>query len=201
MKKTILTAGVFALLITGAFTTLHTDVYKVDPKLSTLEWTGEKVTGKHMGTIAVSSGEIKNDHGNMSGTVVIDMTTIACTDLTGDSKSNLEKHLKSDDFFGCTKFPKATFAITSMKYLGEAKEGGYNYNVKGNLTIKEKTNEIGFDALVKMEGGNKIVCTGTAKVDRSKFDVKYGSKTFFADIGDKMIYDEFSLKFNLVAVK
>ena len=90
-----------------------------------------------------------------------------------------------------------TTSITSVK---DAKQGGFTHTVKGNLTIKDKTNEISFDAVIKMEAG-KIACTGTALVDRSKFDVKYGSKTFFPDIADKIIYDEFTLKFNVLAVK
>ena len=74
------------------------------------------------------------------------------------------------------------------------------HTVKGMLTIKDKTNEITFDAVLKITE-TQASCTGTAVVDRSKFDVKYGSKSFFPDIGDKMIYDEFTLKFNVVAVK
>jgi len=46
-----------------------------------------------------------------------------------------------------------------------------------------------------------VFATGSAVVDRAKFDVKYASKAFFEDIGDKMIYDEFTLKFSIVAAK
>ena len=94
----------------------------------------------------------------------------------------------------------ATFVITSITPITNSKTEGATHNVKGNLTIKDKTNEINFDAAVKMEPG-KITCIGNATVDRSKFDVKYGSKAFFPEIGDKIIYDEFTLKFNIVAIK
>lgn len=201
MKNTIITTAMLSAFALMAFINpTHTDVYKVDTKTSSMEWFAEKVTGKHQGTIALSSGEIKNDHGNLSGTFEADMTTIVNTDLTGEYKTKLENHLKSDDFFGSEKYPKAKFTTTSISPIKDAKEGGFTHTVKGNLTIKEKTNEITFDAVIKDEAG-KIACVGTAVVDRSKFDVKYGSKSFFPEIGDKAIYDEFKIKFNVVAVK
>ena len=202
MKKAILLTVTLAAFILMAFTgkNLHTEVYKVDTKLSSLEWYAEKVNGKHNGTIMFSGGEISNDHGKLSATFEVDMTSIACADLTGEYKTKLENHLKSDDFFGSVKYPKAIFSTTSITPIKDAKEGGFTHTVKANLTIKDKTNEISFDAVIKMEG-NKIACLGTAVVDRSKFDVKYGSKTFFPDIADKMIYDEFKLKFTVVAVR
>ena len=203
MKKIIILTGVLTAFLLMAFVgkKLHTDTYKVDTKLSVVEWYAEKLNGKHNGTIMFSSGEIQHDHGKLTGTFEIDMNTIENKDMEqGEYKTKLETHLKSEDFFGVATFPKSKFIITSVNPVTEAKQAGFTHTVKGNLTIKDKTNEISFDAIIKMEG-SKIVCTGTVIVDRSKFDVKYGSKTFFEDIGDKMIYDEFTLKFNIVAVK
>jgi len=201
MKKTILGAAAIGVILLSAFKTgSHSEIYKVDTKLSSLEWFAEKVSGKHNGTINFSSGEIKNDHGNLSGTFEIDMTTIENKDQSGEWKTKLEGHLKSADFFDAAKYPKATFAMTSATAFKDAKEGGFTHTVKGNLTIKDKTNEITFDAVIKTEA-NKIACMGTAIVDRAKFDVKYGSKSFFPEIGDNMINDEFKLRFNVVAVK
>ncbi len=202
MKKAIFLTGAFTLFTMFAFTgtKLHSDVFKLDTKLSTLEWYGEKVTGKHNGTIMFSNGELKNDHGKLTGSFEIDMTTIQNTDMTGEYKGKLENHLKSDDFFGVTKFPKSKFVITSVTPIKLEKETGFTHNVKGMLTIKDKTNAISFDAKVDMQE-NKISCTGSAVIDRSKFDVRYGSKSFFEDIGDKMIYDEFTMKFNIVTNK
>ena len=201
MKKVffVSTAAVcFALL---SFTKLHTDIYKVDTKQSKLEWYAEKLTGKHNGTVEFSSGEIKNNHGNFSGSVEVDMQTIKNLDLKDETyRAKLEKHLKSPDFFDAEKYPKATFVITSITAYPNPQPGGGTHHVKGNLTIKDKTNEIAFDATMHTEPG-KINCIGTVAVDRSKFDVRYGSKAFFPDIGDKIIYDEFLLTFNIVAVK
>ena len=200
MKKTILGVAVFGMILFSAFKTVN-ETYKVDTKSSSLEWTGKKLTGEHTGTIHVSSGtvEVQNNMIN-GGKFEIDMNSIDNTDLTGEWKGKLEGHLKGEDFFNAAKFPKATFVVTSVKPLSAPKEGGFTHTVKGNLTIKDKTNEISFDAIVKVES-SKVSCVGTATIDRTKFDVKYASKTFFAEIGDKMVYDEFQLKFNIVAVK
>jgi polyisoprenoid-binding protein YceI len=202
MKKIIILSGVIAALGIMSFVSknAHTVVYKVDAGLSSLEWYAEKVTGKHNGIIKLNSGEMINDHGVMTGKFEINMNSIECKDLEGKSKAGLEKHLMSADFFDAGKFPKAEFVLTSIVPNKEMKEGGMTHTVTGNLTIKDKTNPISFGAIVKMEG-NKIGCVGTAVVDRAKFDIKYNSKSFFPEIGDKMIYDEFQLKFNIIAVQ
>jgi polyisoprenoid-binding protein YceI len=203
MKKTILLSALLAGMVLAAFkpVTRHTDVYKVDTKASTLEWFASKKSGNHNGTVNYNSGEIHNDHGNLSGSVEVDMNTIRNSDVSDETyKAKLEGHLKSADFFDVAKFPKATFVITSVTPVKESKTEGATHNVKGNLTIKDKTNPISFDAVIKMEPG-RIMCTGSAIVDRAKYDVKYGSKAFFPEIGEKIIYDEFTLQFNIVAVK
>ncbi len=182
-------------------TFIHTEVYNVDTKLSSLEWFAKKVSGNHNGTIMFSGGEIQNDHGKLTGSFEVDMNTIENKDIKSvEYKAKLENHLKSEDFFSVAKFPVSKFIITSLTPVMEASPDGFTHTVKGNLTIKDKTNEISFDAIVKLEDG-KIFCTGSVIIDRSKFDVKYGSKKFFPNIGDKMIYDEFTLKFNVVAGK
>ena len=115
------------------------------------------------------------------------MTTINTTDLTGDMKGKLDGHLKSDDFFGVEKFPTATLVIKS---LGE--KGNGVYAVTADLTIKGKTESIKFDLAVAANSA-----TTTLKVDRTKYDIKYGSGSFFSDLGDKTIYDDFDLTVKL----
>lgn len=205
MKLTTLKVSFIAVaaLTLMAFTAKnpHVDGYKLDTKLSSMEWFGEKVTGKHNGIIKVSNGEVKNDHGSLTGWVEIDMNTIENTDMADAGyREKLVGHLKSADFFDVEKFPKSKFIISSVTPLAEKKEGIYTHTVKGNLTIKDKTNPVEFDVILKMEA-NRMICTGTAVIDRSKYDVKYGSPTFFESIGDKAIYDEFKIRLNIVASK
>ena len=78
------------------------------------------------------------------------MTSIQVTDLkAGDGKEKLEGHLKADDFFGTEKFDTATLNFTSVT----PKANG-TYTVTANLKIKEKTNPVTFDVIVK---GNEFL--------------------------------------------
>lgn len=170
--------------------------YKVNVADSKVAWTGEKIAGTHTGTINVSQGALEFDGDKLTGgSFVIDMNSIVDTDLQGEYKEKLEGHLKSDDFFGVASYPTSQFKITSVKPAGKNK-----YDITGDITIKGITQKITFPAVIEVNG-KMVTATSTITVDRSKFNVKYGSKSFFDDIGDKVIYDEFKLDVTLVALK
>lgn len=167
---------------------------KVDVDASTVAWVGKKVTGQHNGVIGLKGGRLEMEDGKLTGGIfTIDMPSIECQDLSGDSKGNLEGHLKSDDFFGVEKYPTATFVITKAVPQGPGK-----YKVVGNITIKGKTEEIQFPASIEEKDG-KVMASAALTIDRSKFDIRYGSGSFFDNLGDKTIYDDFELTINLVA--
>jgi polyisoprenoid-binding protein YceI len=161
---------------------------KVDAAKSTINWVGKKVTGAHEGTIAIKEGNLVfKGKKVVNGNFIVDMTTINTTDLSGKGKTNLDGHLKSDDFFGVEKFPTATLVF---KTIGE--KGNGVYAVTADLTIKGITHPIKFELTV---AGNTAATT--LKVDRTKYDIKYGSGSFFSDLGDKTISDEFELTVKL----
>jgi polyisoprenoid-binding protein YceI len=165
----------------------------IDTSKSSVKWLAKKVTGEHYGTIGIKESNLVLKDGNVtSGKVVIDMNSIVCTDIT-DSESNakLVGHIKSDDFFAVNSFPRSELVITSVE------SNGNTHSFSGNLTIKGITNPVSFKAISSKEG-NSTVYKGTLTVDRSKFNVRYGSKSFFDNLGDRVIYDEFTLDFNLV---
>jgi polyisoprenoid-binding protein YceI len=172
---------------------------RVDTLNSSVQWTAYKVTGQHSGVVNVKSGSLTyNDQGFFNGgSFEIDMTTIKCLDLQGEMAGKLEGHLKSDDFFGTANHPTAKYVITKVVPKGKPGE----YKIIGNLTIKNITKEVKFDANLKEADGGKIVATGDLKLDRTDFDVRYGSGSFFDGLGDKTIYDEFELKVKLTAVR
>lgn len=185
MKKFITTTTVILVaFIAFSFTSLETITKEVKIEKSKVIWKGYKVTGSHEGTIAIQSGTLKFEADALvGGEFVIDMTSINNSDLQGESKDKLEGHLKSDDFFGVEKFPTATLIFKNVEVAGKN-----SYKVTGDLTIKGKTNPVTFDFSVY---GNKA--NATLKIDRSKYDVKYGSSSFFDNLKDKVIYDEFDL--------
>ena len=171
--------------------------YPVNKTESSVKWLGKKVTGQHNGAISFSEGVLEVTGGKPSGgEFVIDMNSIVNEDLT-DSEWNqkLIGHLKSDDFFSVEKYPTSKLVITSV----EAK-GGNKYLFKGNLTIKGITNPAEFEATVS-EKENSFTAEGTLVIDRSLYNVRYGSGKFFENLGDKTIYDEFNLDFKVVAGK
>jgi len=167
--------------------------YTVDAAKSSITWIGKKVTGSHNGTISLKSGSLDVDGKNVTGgTFVIDMTSIK----DADGSAKLEGHLKADDFFGSTKFPTSTFVITKVTGKGAA------VNVAGNLTIKGITKPLSFPATLAFNAdGTVSALAGKITVDRTKYDIKYGSKSFFDSIGDKAIDDNFEIGVKLVAKK
>lgn len=165
--------------------------YPVNTSTSQIQWKARKVTGAHEGTVNLKTGNLEFSNGQLSGGYFeIDMRSIAVTDLTGDMKGKLEGHLKSDDFFGVEQFPTALFKISSVVSRGTAGE----YKISGTATIKGKTKEIRFNARVNEQSG---IATADIELDRTDFDVRYGSGSFFDNLGDKTIYDEFNITVNL----
>jgi polyisoprenoid-binding protein YceI len=193
MKKLML----ISLIILSFSFVFAGDMVKVDSAMSTIGWLGKKVTGQHTGTINLKSGELKLVDGNIvGGSFEIDMTSIINEDLKdAEWNAKLVGHLKSDDFFSVGKFPVAGFKITEVKAVNK---DGNNYHIKGELTIKGITNKIEFPAKVE-KGKAGLTAVAQIVVDRAKFDVRYGSGSFFENLGDKLIYDDFTLDVKLVA--
>jgi len=166
----------------------------VDVSKSVVNWKGHKVTGSHEGTIDLKNGEL-NYTGDVlvGGSFTIDMTSLNCTDLEGEYKGKLEGHLQSPDFFNVAEFPAATFTITKVAAKGTPGD----YKVTGDLTIKGITKSIKFYAKVESTDAGKVY-TSDITIDRTDFNVRYGSGNFFDNLGDKTIYDEFELNVKLV---
>jgi polyisoprenoid-binding protein YceI len=171
--------------------------YKVDERNSKVTWLAKKVTGEHSGNVNVASGSLLLENKTLKGgSFQIDTKSISVTDLTDqEANGKLLGHLKSDDFFGVEKYPTANFEITSVKSTGAGK-----YNVTGKLTIKGITNEVSFPATVVTEN-DKVQATAKITVDRTKYGIKFRSKNFFENLGDKTIYDDFDLNVVLAANK
>ncbi len=192
--KTLMTTALILTAFAGA-TALAKPV-DLDSAGSSLKWTGKKVTGQHTGTVALKSGNVDLDKNAIKGgEFEIDMASIKDSDITSEKdNAKLVGHLKSDDFFGVEKNPTAKFKITSVKELKGQKDA--THEVTGDLTIKGKTAPVTFPAKIEIKG-DKATAKGTVTVDRTKYDVKYGSGKFFENLGDKMINDNFELALDL----
>lgn len=170
--------------------------YTVDTEASTVEWYGSKPIGaSESGIVQIAEGALSfNGSEIVDGSVVIDMTTIEPTSQSGNMLDMLTGHLMSDEFFGVETYPTATLVIKSA----EPTDVDGQYAVVADLTIKETTDEIGFLTDVMVDG-DTLEATADVVVDRSIYDVQYGSGTFFSDLGDDLISDEMEFTVTLVA--
>jgi len=163
--------------------------YNIVKDESSLVWTGREVsTSSHYGSINFTSGQFEIADGLISqGEFLVDMTSINVQDLTGGSKERLEGHLRSDDFFSVESFPTAHLYISSSEVVSNGK-----WMVNGFLTIKDISHPVLFEMSNTEDGWNANLV-----FDRSKYNVKFRSGTFFENLGDKLIYDDIELKINL----
>jgi hypothetical protein len=202
MSKMRSTIVMMIVLVAATFTFVkggenEPNVVAVDVNRSEITWLGKKVTGEHHGKIVLKKGGFHFADAQLTGGIfVIDMNTITNEDLKDPGMNEkLVNHLKSDDFFGVAKHPEATLEVTDVEDHGDGK-----YHLTGNITIKGITETIEFPAKIE-DMGSSYAAEADITIDRSKFDVRYGSGSFFDNLGDKMIYDDFNLKISLVANK
>lgn len=183
--KPALAGGIIVTLL--SFTQMGTLKKKIDIKESQVTWIGKKMTGEHSGTIQLKDGFFLMENEDLvGGEFTIDMNSIEVTDLSGEDKTNLEGHLKSDDFFGTEVYPLSNMVFKSITKKGDV------YQITANLTIKEITHPITFD--LKMDKGS---ASAKFQIDRAKYNVRYGSGSFFSNLGDKTIYDKFDVAVTL----
>ena len=194
MKKTIATS-LFVLLIAASNVLFAQSSVTVNTTKSNIKWIGKKVLGQHNGQVKIQDGSFTLKNNVLTGgEFTIDMKSITCDDLTDpDYNKKLIGHLNSMDFFNVEQFPTATLKIT--KVLKNTKIAN-TYNLTANLTVKGITKSITFPATFKKVGN---VFEGTAKItlDRTKWDIKYGSSSFFEGLGDKAIKNEIELNVNI----
>ena len=196
MRKYILIASLLFLATTAH---AETQTVKVDTAASKVEWVGKKLTGQHNGTIHIKDGEVTIENGKpIGGKFEIDMMSIAVSDLTDpvDNKK-LTGHLESSDFFSSNLFPTATFTIKSFAPIANAKAGEPNYTVNGDLSVKGITHSLSFPATVTIADG-KASAKAAIVVDRTKYNIRYGSNRFFDNLGNKVIYDNFDVAVTIV---
>lgn len=187
MKNTLKTLALTLITLVSFSSNAQTSK-KIDTEESSIHWLGKKVTGQHDGTVNLDKGTlIFNGEKLVGGKFTVDMTSINTKDLEGEWADKLNGHLKSDDFFGTEKHPNAVLEFKKI-----ADKGNGVYTVFADLTIKEITNPVNFNLTVKENSAStKLV------IDRTKYGIKYGSGSFFENLGDKTIYDEFELDVNL----
>jgi polyisoprenoid-binding protein YceI len=185
-----------ALILILPLSLLHGNtVYVVDTENSLINWEGRRIAGTtHTGTINVKEGQVVFDNGRFQGgTFTIDMSTINTTDLEGARKERLDGHLKNEDFFDVTKFPTSTLVITNVQRADDGR-----WRITGDITIKNITRPITFFATMTLTD-DRLVAVANLTFNRSDFDVRFGSNSFFDNLGDRAIINDIPLEITLVA--
>jgi len=175
---------------------METKNFKIESAKSSIEWVGKKVTGTHNGTIDLTDGVLAFAGDELTGgQFSIDTTSIKILDVTDlNTNAQFAGHLASDDFFASEKYPTANLGITSVN-----RKPNNNYHVTGNLTIKGITHPTEFDAEVGRIDGDSLQASAKLVIDRTKYEMRFRSGNFFKDLGDTLIYNDFTLNVLLTA--
>lgn len=207
MKKIIVSLVLVASVLTGCksekkeklavkevveFEATTLEKYNVDTEASVLNWKGTKPLGAHDGVVSLKSGSLIIEEDELiDGEFIIDMNSIVNVDMKGSAGAGkIEAHLKSADFFDVATYPTSKFVITDVE---ESEDG--KLDVTGNLTIKDVTKSITIPATISTEGGVTTFESETFNVNRTDYNVKYGSKSFFDNLKDKFIDDIMEISF------
>ncbi len=167
--------------------------YTMNTEQSVLQWRGTKAGGMaEAGTVPFRSCIFTIEEGRMvAGEVLVEMSGIQATSVEGLAARNLGQHLRGEDFFDVAQFPTAAFSMESGK-VGS----------RGSLEIEGKLNIKGISkpasATLYFGSSDPVVASIDMTFNRADFDVRYGSGSFFDNLGDDLISDEVSLKMVLV---
>lgn len=195
MKKILLSALLSILTILAFATKPHIVNVQINTEESSIRWIGSKITESHEGTVNILKGSLAIDHGKLAGGMItIDMNSISCTDIESEKyRLKLDKHLKDEDFFSTKEFP-----LAEIKILRAVKGKGDAYKILAELTIKGITQPVSFEANVQINGMD-FSAKANIKIDRTKWNIRYGSGRFFENLGDRMIKDEIEFEVSLLS--
>lgn len=180
---------------------LQDGAYRIDAENSRLEWIGRSLNNRHYGRIAVQRGELLIAGGRLSsGSIVFDMNTIENLDLQDPTwRDMLIRHLKSDDFFAVERFPTASFTLTGWEVQEGASPEAPNGIVAGDLSIRDVTRPISFPAIVAPQQDGSIKAHAAFDIDRTLWNVCYGSCRLFERLGMHLVHDIITLELFVLA--
>lgn len=118
-------------------------------------------------------------------------------DSIDTNNTDRDNHLKTGEFFDAEKYPKMTFESTSFEKHGD------DFQLKGNLTIKGKTNPVTLDAEFGGEakdpwGNAKAGFSISGKVNRKDYDLVWNAPL---ETGGMLLGDEVKINIELQLVK
>jgi len=175
-------------------------LHAIDLEKSRVEWNGRSLTGAHSGTLKLRRGEVEVRGGHPVGaSFTLDMSSIENTDIPdAELREMLVRHLKSDDFFDVEKFPEAAFRLTKIEPLDGVTPGSSNAQVTGEFTLKDVTRTLTFAAILGATPDGTLAADAHFDIDRTLWNVRYGSGKFYEKLGKHLVNDTISLGLKLV---
>lgn len=177
-------------------------IHQIDLEKSKVEWTGRNLTGAHSGTLKLRQGRIEIENGRLvRGSFSLDMDSMKNSDIDdGKMREMLIAHLKSNDFFDVARFPTANFQLSKIAPLADAPPGSPNCDVTGELTLKGVRRELTFRAVLGHTPDGTLAADAHFDIDRTQWNVLYGSGKFYEKLGKHLVHDEISLALKLVTI-
>ena len=178
-------------------------VYAVDTAASLVRWTGRNLFNHHHGTLRLSAGTLVASGGRLeSGHLTLDMNSIACEDLVDpDLNALLIRHLRDDDFFAVDRYPTAECFIDRCEPIAGATPGTPNFQVHGELRIRDARHPIDFPAVLAVADARHVAGQAQLEIDRTRFGSVYGSGRLFASLGRHLVNDHVHLFIKIHAVR
>lgn len=166
--------------------------YTMNTDQSIIEWMGRKAGMTEKGNVPIRACTFTVKGGRLvDGSLVVEMNGIQATSQEGQAARELGQHLRSEDFFDVAQFPTAAYTITSARTDGRG-----NLKLMGKLNVKGVSKEV--EALMSFASADPVVASVNFVFDRADFDVRFGSGSFFDDLGDNLIADDVSMRMALV---
>ena len=176
--------------------------YRIDVDESLIEWIGRNPNTKHFGTVRISEGQIQIEDNTITSVAEIDMKSIENINLEGDElQPVLVSHLKSEDFFLVKAFPTAKFIISEGKLAKEPHMSSPDYELNGTLDLRGVKANLSFSTTISHTDDNGLVAEAHFDIDRTRWNVIYGSTRFFENLGMHLVFDLISFQVRIVAKK
>ncbi len=174
--------------------------FRVDTGQSVIEWSGRNPNTKHFGTVGIKKGQVAVKNSIITGVFEIEMESIDNTNLKGDELHPvLVSHLKSDDFFFVKIFPTAVLTINQGRAVQTPFLSSPNYDFKATLELRGIKADLAFQATVTKTEDGGLAAEAHFDIDRTQWEVIYGSTRFFENLGMHLVFDLVSFQVKIIA--
>jgi polyisoprenoid-binding protein YceI len=111
----------------------------------------------------------------------------------------LVSHLLSADFFDVARYPLATMLLQGWEPIPSASPGTPDHLVRGELTIKGVTRPLTVPVTVMPQGDGSIKAQAAFAIDRTDWNITYGSGKLFEKLGMHLVHDRIDIELFFVA--